>query len=196
MSRISEQSRVTAETNIRVRLDLDGAGQASISTGVGFFDHMLTLLAKHSGFDLQVNATGDLTVDPHHTVEDIGIVLGDSLRDALGDRSGIRRYGTSHIPMDEALVRSVVDLSGRPFCHFSATVRARRLGTFDTELVEDFLQALATHGRFAVHVDMIRGRNSHHIVEAVFKSLARSLGEAAGLTGSAGIPSTKGTLTE
>lgn len=193
MRRASLRSRKTNETDVQVRLDLDSADVPDVDTGIGFFDHMLTLFAKHGGFTLNVRAKGDLAVDPHHTVEDVGIVLGEALREALGDKAGIRRYGCAYVPMDEALVRTALDLSGRAFCHYQATVRARRLGTLDTELVEDFLRALADHAKLTMHVDMIRGRNSHHIVEAVFKSVGRALGEAVEIVGTA-IPSTKGTL--
>src|SRR5579872_5216302 len=193
--RTSTRRRRTKETDVELTLDLDGSGLSSIVTGVGFFDHMLTLLAAHSGIDLRVTASGDTHVDVHHTVEDVGIVLGDALAEALGEKVGIRRYGTAYVPMDEALVRTVVDLSGRSFCYCGITVRAKRLGDFDTELVEDFLQALASHARLTAHVDMIRGRNSHHIVEAAFKSLGRALKEAVSETGSDTIPSTKGSLT-
>ncbi|HEV3312618.1 MAG TPA: imidazoleglycerol-phosphate dehydratase HisB [Chloroflexota bacterium] len=193
MRRASLRSRKTNETDVRVRLDLDSADVPDVDTGIGFFDHMLTLFAQHGGFTLNVRAKGDLTVDPHHSVEDVGIVLGEALREALGDKAGIRRYACAYVPMDEALVRTALDLSGRSFCHYHATVRARRLGSLDTELVEDFLRALADHGKLTMHVDMIRGRNSHHIVEAVFKSLGRALGEAVEIVGTR-IPSTKGTL--
>lgn len=194
MTRMATERRKTNETDIDVTLDLAGPGPSHISTGIGFFDHMLTLLAKHAGFSLTVTARGDLDVDSHHTVEDVGIVLGNALREAAGDKAGIQRYGTSYVPMDEALVRAVVDLSGRSFCSYQVSVRAKKVGAFDTELVEDFLQALTAHGQFSLHVDLIRGRNSHHIVEAVFKSLGRALAEAVSLTGQPGVPSTKGTL--
>lgn len=196
MSRAAHRERRTAETDISLSLTIDGTGRAEIQTGIGFFDHMLTLMTVHGGFDLYVTAQGDLEVDPHHTVEDIGIVFGDAIAEAVGDKAGIRRYGAAYVPMDEALARTVVDLSGRSFCHYNAAVRARRLGTFDTELVEDFLQAIASHGRLTMHVDLIRGRNSHHVVEAVFKSLGRALAEACSSSGRDGVPSTKGTLSE
>lgn len=196
MTRNCERRRQTAETDISLRLDLDGEGSANISTGIGFFDHMLTLFAKHGGFDLDLAASGDLQIDPHHTVEDVGIVLGSALNEALGDRDGIRRFGSAYVPMDEALVRAVVDISGRAFCHYQAAVRAKRLGSFDTELVQDFLEALAANGKLTLHVDMIRGRNSHHVVEAVFKSLGRALADAVARSGRSGVPSTKGTLTQ
>ncbi len=187
-------TRATRETDISVSVNLDGGAVAHIATGIGFFDHMLTLLATHGGFDLTVQAKGDLEVDPHHTVEDCGIVLGQALHEALGKRAGINRYGWAYVPMDEALARTVIDLSGRPYCWFQAPVRAKRLGDFDTELCEDFFAAFANHGRFNLHIDLIRGRNSHHIIEAVFKSAARALRMAAAETGRDTIPSTKGRL--
>jgi imidazoleglycerol-phosphate dehydratase len=196
MKREAHIQRKTAETDITLSISLDGQGSSRIATGIGFFDHMLTLLALQSGFDLEITAEGDLDVDPHHTVEDVGIVLGQALRDALSDKAGIHRYGAAYVPMDEALVRTALDLSGRSYCHYLTSVRAKRLGTFDTELVEDFLQALASHGGITLHVDMIRGRNSHHVIEAVFKSLGRALGDAVSPSGRSGIPSTKGTLTQ
>ena len=192
--RSGQQRRRTSETDVTLALNLDGSGESQIFTGVGFFDHMLTLFSKHGGFDLDLKVSGDLVVDPHHTVEDVGIVLGESLREALGDKSGIERYGCAYVPMDEALVRAVVDLSGRSFCHYEVVVRAKKLGGFDTELTEEFLRALTNHGRFSLHIDLIRGRNSHHIIEAVFKSLGRALRQAVAQTSTLGIPSTKGTL--
>ncbi len=194
MSRSAEIHRETNETDVRATLALDGTGAAEVDTGVGFFDHMLCLMAKHGGFDLRVKARGDLQVDPHHSVEDVGIVLGQVLDRAVGMKEGITRYGLSYVPMDDALVRCAVDLCGRSFCEYKAPVPTERLGAFDTELVEDFVRAFSQNGRFTVHVDLIRGRNSHHIVEAIFKSLGRSLGQAASMSGRAGIPSTKGML--
>ncbi len=191
--RSAEKQRATTETRIEVTLDLDGSGAASIDTGIGFFDHMLMLLAKHSGIDLKIAAKGDLDVDPHHTVEDVGLVLGDALNEALGDKSGIERFGFAYVPMDEALVRAVIDLSGRPYCHSFVSVRSKRLGNFDTELVDDFMAALSSRAGMSLHLDVIRGRNSHHVVEAAFKATARALGQAVS-KGRAGVPSTKGTL--
>jgi imidazoleglycerol-phosphate dehydratase len=193
--RTAKRVRETAETNITVSLDLDGNGSAVVDTGIGFFDHMLNSLARHSSVDIDLKAAGDLSVDPHHTVEDCGLVLGGALTDALGNKSGITRFGFAYAPMDEALARSVIDLSGRPYLHYAVAVRAKTLGAFDTELVEDFLRAFSTEGRLNLHVDLIRGRNSHHVVEAVFKSLALALKGAIASTGNPTVPSTKGTLT-
>lgn len=193
VQRTAEVERRTLETDVRVRLDLDGTGHARIETGIGFLDHMLTLLARHARFDLTVEAGGDRHVDDHHTTEDVGIVLGNAIRDALGDKSGITRYGSAYAPMDEALVRTVVDLSGRPYCVYEVPVAVAKVGTFDTELVEHFCQSLAFHAYLTLHVDLIRGRNTHHILEAVFKSLALALREAVKVTGDE-VPSTKGTL--
>jgi imidazoleglycerol-phosphate dehydratase len=194
-TRRAQRSRKTGETDIVLSLHLDGFGSSTIETGIGFFDHMLHSLAKHSSIDIDLRASGDLMVDPHHTVEDCGLVLGAALADSLGDKAGIARFGFAYAPLDDALARSVIDLSGRPYCQYAVPIRAKKLGTFDTELVEDFLRAFATEGRFNLHVDLIRGRNSHHVVEAVFKSLALALRSAIALTGKQGVPSTKGTLT-
>lgn len=195
MPRISEISRSTGETEIQVRLNLDGTGQYEMNTGIGFFDHMLCLLAKHGHWDLTVQAKGDLAVDGHHTVEDIGICLGRALLEALGDKAGINRYGQCYLPMDEALVLSVVDLSGRGYLVLDVPLRAERVGTFETELLEEFLRALAINGAFNLHLRLVTGTNTHHIIEAVFKGLGRSLRAAAGFDpGQQGIPSTKGVL--
>lgn len=193
MSRTAEVGRRTAETEVTIRLDLDGRGDADIHTGIPFLDHMLDLLARHGRFDLSVEATGDLEVDAHHTTEDIGIVLGDAFRQALGDKRGIARYGFAYVPMDEALVRCVLDLSGRPYSVFEAPMPAPRVGTLDTDLVEHFCQTLADHARMNLHIDLIRGRNTHHIIEAVFKSLALALHDATRIVRE-DLPSTKGTL--
>ncbi len=195
--RVATVERQTAETSIDLTLDLDGEGSATIATGIGFFDHMLTLFARHGRFNLNLEARGDLDVDPHHTVEDTGIVLGQAMREALGEKRGIARYGHAYVPMDEALVRAVVDLSGRPYCVYTVPALVPRLGGFDTELCEDFWYAMASNGRFNLHIDSIRGRNSHHIIEASFKAVARALRDAV-QTGGWGeqIPSTKGTLGE
>jgi imidazoleglycerol-phosphate dehydratase len=196
MSRIAEVTRQTKETAIRVRVDLDGAGRSSIRTGVGFFDHMLEALARHSLCDLEVEATGDLHVDGHHTVEDVGIVLGQALAQALGDRRGIRRYGEATVPLDDALARVVVDVSGRPFVAYHAEPPTwQKLGDYDVALTPEFFRALATHGGLTLHVDLLRGRNAHHVVEAVFKAAARALGEATSLDPRVhDVPSTKGAL--
>jgi imidazoleglycerol-phosphate dehydratase len=189
--------RKTNETEIHVELCLDGSGQSRITTGVGFFDHMLTLLAKHAAFDLVVEAKGDLHVDQHHTVEDVGIAFGQALRQALGDKAGIRRYGHFTLPMEETLVTSAVDLSGRYALVFQVAFPSAKIGDFDSELVEDFWQATAANALMNLHVLLHHGRNSHHISEAVFKSTARSLRMAVEHDPRMpGVPSTKGTLTE
>jgi imidazoleglycerol-phosphate dehydratase len=187
--------RITRETEIRLRLDLDGAGKASVTTGVGFFDHMLELFAHHGRFDLEVEARGDLSTGSHHTVEDVGIALGSAVADALGDKSGITRYGSVHLPMDEALVLVSLDLSGRPFLAYDVPVAAVEIGGFESELTVEFFQALAANARLTLHVRMLAGTNQHHIIEAVFKGFGRALGMAvAHDEGRAGVPSTKGTL--
>jgi imidazoleglycerol-phosphate dehydratase len=188
-------SRKTNETDIFVGLDLDGTGTHLAKTGVGFFDHMLDQLARHSLIDLDVRATGDLHIDDHHTVEDVGIAIGQALTKALGDKRGIRRYGECALPMDDAQVRCALDLSGRPYLVWNVTFPTAKIGTFDTELVREFFQALATHGGITLHVDMIHGLNSHHIAEAAFKAVARALRTAVEADPrSDAIPSTKGTL--
>jgi imidazoleglycerol-phosphate dehydratase len=193
MGRTAEIHRQTGETDVRVQLDLDGSGEANIATGVPFLDHMLTLFARHGRFDLSVQVSGDTHVDDHHTMEDTGIVLGQAIRQALGDKRGVARYGFAYVPMDETLVRSALDLSGRPFCIYEVPVAAPKVGTFDTELAEHFCQSLAFHALLTLHVDLIRGRNAHHILEAVFKSLAVAL-HAASRVVRDDLPSTKGTL--
>ena len=195
MSRIASIERKTAETTIRLRIDLDGSGKSSIHTGVGFFDHMLTLFAKHGCFDLEVAAQGDLQVDQHHTVEDVGICLGQTFRQALGDKTGIRRYGHFTLPMEETLITSAVDLSGRYFLVFQSACPSAKIGEFDSELIEDFWQAFAANVLCNLHVVLHHGRNSHHISEAIFKGTARALRMAVESDPrSPGIPSTKGTL--
>jgi imidazoleglycerol-phosphate dehydratase len=195
MTRPAQVRRQTGETTIELRLDLDGSGQASVATGVGFFDHMLTLLARHSLIDLQVQAAGDLHVDAHHCVEDVGICYGKALAQALGDKTGIRRYGSGTVPMDEALVTAAVDLSGRPFCVWQAEVPLETLGTFNSQLAEEFWRAVSSAGALALHVVLHHGRNTHHIIEAVFKATARALREAVEPDPRMhGVPSTKGTL--
>ncbi len=176
--RQAEVARKTAETDIRLAWHLDGSGRTSVATGVGFLDHMLTLLGVHGFFDLQVSATGDTDVDDHHSVEDVGICLGQALAAALGDRSGICRYGAILLPMDEALVRVVVDISNRPLLHYQVVVPDQKVGTFDTCLVKEFLRAFAQHGGLTLHVDLLHGENTHHIIEAVFKALGRAINEA------------------
>ncbi|ETX30990.1 imidazoleglycerol-phosphate dehydratase HisB [Roseivivax isoporae] len=189
-------TRTTAETDIAVTLDLDGTGQSEARSGVGFFDHMLDQLARHAMIDLAVTCDGDRHVDDHHSVEDCGIAIGQALTRAIGDKAGIRRYGSCHLPMDDALVRAALDLSGRPYLVWNAEFPTAAIGTFDTELVREFFQALATHGGITLHVDVLRGINSHHIAEAAFKAVARALRDALEPDPRRGgaIPSTKGTL--
>ncbi len=189
-------TRTTAETDISVTLDLDGTGKSDNQTGVGFFDHMLDQLARHAMIDLTVRAEGDLYIDDHHTVEDTGIAIGQALAQALGDKRGIRRYGSCHLPMDDAQVRAALDLSGRPYLVWNVEFPTAKIGTFDTELVREFFQALATHGGITLHVDRLHGLNSHHIAEAAFKAVARALRDAAEPDPRRGdaIPSTKGAL--
>ncbi len=187
--------RDTTETQIRLSLTLDGTGQARIATGVGFFDHMLTLLARHSLIDLAIEAKGDLHIDAHHTVEDVGICLGTALKQALSDKAGIRRYGSAIVPMDEALVTAAMDLSGRPFLVWQADVPNELLGSFSTSLAEEFWRAASSNGAFNLHVVCHHGRNAHHIIEAIFKGAARALREAVEYDPRmTGIPSTKGVL--
>lgn len=196
MARKAKIERRTAETEIQLELDLDGSGQTQIRTGVGFFDHMLELFTKHSGVDLSIQARGDLHVDQHHTVEDVGICLGQALRQALGDKAGIRRYGHFTLPMEETLVTTALDLSGRYFLVFQADFPTAKIGEFDSELVQDFWQAAAANALCNLHVLLHHGRNSHHISEAIFKSVARALRMAVERDPrSLGVPSTKGTLT-
>jgi len=196
MPRTAKIDRKTNETQIRLELNLDGSGQASIKTGVGFLDHMLELFTRHSVIDLTVEAKGDLHVDQHHTVEDTGICLGQAIKQALGDKAGIRRYGHFTLPMEETLVTTAIDLSGRYFLVFNAPMASPKIGDFDSELVEDFWQAVAANALCNLHVLMHYGRNSHHVSEAVFKSAARALRMAVELDPrSPGVPSTKGTLT-
>lgn len=189
-------TRQTAETAISAAVDLDGTGARQGTTGVGFFDHMIDQLARHSLVDIDLSCQGDLHIDDHHSVEDCGIALGQALREALGDKRGIRRYGSFLLAMDDTLVRAALDLSGRPFLVWNLPFPAQKIGTFDTELVREFFQALSTHGGITLHVDLIHGFNAHHIAEAAFKAVARALREAvepdprmAGL-----LPSTKGAL--
>ena len=196
MSREATLERKTSETEIRLTLKLDGSGVSKISTGVAFFDHMLTLFAKHGLMDLELTAKGDIEVDYHHTVEDTGILLGQAIAKALGDKAGIRRYGFSYVPMDEALVRSVVDLSGRPFLAYNAPDDVPAIGAaFSFQLVEEFLRAISVNAGMNLHVDVIAGRDAHHMAEGIFKSLARALDEATRIDPRVqGIPSTKGVL--
>lgn len=193
--RTSEVSRKTDETKIEIKLDVDGRGKHKIDSGVPFIDHMLTLFTVHGFFDLSVNAKGDVEVDGHHTVEDIGICLGQAFAKALGDKSGIARYGACYLPMDETLVRVVVDLSNRPFTHYEVSVPDQKLGTFDTALAKEFIRAFSQHGGITLHIDLIHGENSHHIIEAVFKGLARAMRQAVEpLANYDGVLSSKGAL--
>ena len=195
MTRTATIQRKTAETEIELTLDLDGSGLGDIETGVGFFDHMLTLLAKHAVIDLTIRAQGDLEVDQHHTVEDVGICFGQALRQALSDKAGIRRYGHFTLPMEETLVTSAIDLSGRYFLVFQADFPTAKIGDFDSELVEDFWQAAAANALCNLHIIVHHGRNSHHISEAIFKATARALRMAVEPDPRVtGVPSTKGTL--
>ena len=194
--RTASITRKTSETDISVSIDLDGSGAYDCATGVGFFDHMMDQLARHSLIDITLRATGDLHIDDHHTVEDCGIALGQALTRALGDKRGIRRYGECALPMDDAQIRCALDLSGRPFLVWNVAFPTAKIGAFDTELVREFFQALATHGGITLHLDQVHGINSHHIAEAAFKAVARALRmavEADPRKGDA-IPSTKGAL--
>jgi imidazoleglycerol-phosphate dehydratase len=195
MPRTARIQRETGETRIDLSIDLDGSGRAQLQTGVGFFDHMLTLLARHSLIDLTVEAHGDLHVDPHHTVEDVGICLGKALGQALGNKAGIRRYGSATLPMDEVLVTAALDLSGRPLCVWNAEVPLETLGTFNAPLAEEFWRAVSSSGAFTLHVVCHYGRNTHHIVEGIFKATARALRQAVEPDPRMpGVPSTKGVL--
>ena len=192
-ARIATKSLKTNETDIRVSLNLDGKGDHQIATGIPFFDHMLAQIARHGHFDLEIEAKGDLEIDGHHTVEDVGWVLGQALREALGDRRGIVRFGHAYVPLDEALTRVVIDLSGRPYLVYKAEFKSPRIGDLQTELIEEFLKALVQEGRFNLHVENLYGRNQHHIAETIFKATARALYSATRVE-HAQIPSTKGVL--
>ena len=193
--RRAEVTRKTKETQVALRIDLDGSGKEAIHTGIPFFDHMVKLLAYHAGFDLSLKARGDLGVDAHHTVEDVGICLGDGIKKALKEAEGIRRYGSALLPMDETLVRVALDFSMRPCLVFQSETKKRRMGTFDLELVEEFFKALVNHSGMTLHINLLYGKNSHHIVEAVFKGVGRALREAVSFDPRAtGVPSTKGRL--
>jgi imidazoleglycerol-phosphate dehydratase len=196
MPRVAELTRTTKETDLQVRVDLDGTGKSSVKTGIGFFDHMLEALARHGLLDLTVEARGDLHVDGHHTVEDTGIVLGQAIAQALGDRAGIRRYADSMIPLDEAMVRCVVDVSGRPYLSYHIDIpKWQMLGDYDVFLTPEFFRAVVLNAGLTVHLDLIRGDNPHHIVEAAFKAFARSLDAATTIDPRVtGVPSTKGKL--
>ena len=194
-ARRAEIERKTAETQISIKLNLDGEGTCDIATGIGFLDHMLTLLAKHSFMDLTVKAKGDLEVDSHHTVEDIGIVLGEALQEALGDKAGIHRYGNCFIPMDETLAQVCLDFSGRPFLVFDAEIPKIQLGNYDAEMTEDFFRAVAVHCGLTLHIRVLYGSNVHHIIEAIFKAFARAVAEATAVDPRVkGVMSSKGVL--
>jgi imidazoleglycerol-phosphate dehydratase len=195
MSRVGEVRRATAETDVRVRVDLDGSGTADVETGVGFFDHMLRLLARHALVDLKVRAEGDLETGSHHTVEDVGITMGQALAQALGDRSGIERYGWALVPMDECLAQAAIDLSGRPFLALDAPLPVTTIGGFETDLLGEFLRGLVNHGMLTLHLRILAGENPHHVLEAAFKALARALAAAVAPNPRVtGVPSTKGAL--
>lgn len=194
MGRVGHVSRSTKETSVDVDLTMEGEGVVEIATGLPFFDHMLEQLGKHAGWDLSVRCAGDLEVDGHHTVEDVGLALGQALAEALGDKAGIRRFASIVVPLDEAAVEVALDLSGRTFVLHDVDVPAETIGTFDTGLVEDFVRAFAQAADLTVHVRLRSGRSPHHVVEAEFKALAKALGDGCALTGPGSIPSTKGTL--
>lgn len=195
MSRVASITRTTGETDISLELELDGSGTVAVSTGVPFFDHMLDAFGRHATFDLGVTASGDLAVDAHHTVEDVGIVLGTAFAQALGDKAGITRFGDAVVPMDEALVLAAVDVSGRGQLHYDVTLPIEIIGTFDTTLAKEFLAAFAANAGLTLHVRSFTGENSHHIIEAVFKAVARAVRKAVALDPRvSGVPSTKGTL--
>lgn len=193
--RMAEISRKTAETDIALKLTVDGAGNASIDSGVGFLDHMLTLFCVHGSFDLSITANGDLDVDDHHTVEDVGICLGEAFQESLGSKAGINRYGSAYVPMDETLARVVVDFSNRPYLHYAVSLSDQKVGTFDTILAKEFLRAMALHAGMTLHVDLVHGENAHHIIEAIFKALGRAVsGAAARRSGTTAVLSSKGSL--
>ena len=197
MTRQATRVRETGETSIEVSIDLDGSGKTDISTGIPFFDHMLDQVGRHGGLDLTVKAVGDLSIDTHHTIEDVSITVGEALREALADKAGVTRFASGRYPLDEALVDIALDLSGRPFVHWEVEIpECLPLGDppFDPQLAEHAVSSLATAAAMTLHVELIRGRNVHHIIEAVFKGLGRSIRTAVARTGEAGIPSTKGTL--
>jgi imidazoleglycerol-phosphate dehydratase len=194
MVRTSSVARTTKETDVRVELSLDGSGEAEAHTGLPFFDHMLAQLGKHAGWDLTVSCAGDLDVDGHHTVEDVGAALGQALSEALGDKAEIRRFASIVVPLDEAAVEVALDVSGRSFVTHEVDIPAETIGTFDTGLVEDFVRAFAQASELTLHVRLRSGRSPHHVVEAEFKALAKALGDACARSGPEGVPSTKGTL--
>ncbi len=193
MSRSSHQYRKTKETTIDLALEVDGGGDATARTGIPFFDHMLEQLGKHGGWNLRIDAQGDLEIDTHHTIEDVGIVLGTALKEALGDKAGVRRFGSATVPLDEALVQVALDLSGRPFLVYDVDPRSEWIGTFDPQLAEEFWRAFAFAAGITLHLRSLSGKNGHHVIEASFKGVARSLRDAVQIEG-AGVPSTKGSL--
>ena len=193
MSRSSTQHRETKETKIDLALDVDGSGQASASTGIPFFDHMLEQLGKHGGWDLRIEAEGDLEIDTHHTIEDVGIVLGTAFKEAIGDKAGVRRFADAIVPLDEALVQVSLDLSGRPFLVYEVEPKSEWIGTFDPQLAEEFWRAFAFAAGITLHMRSLSGKNGHHVIEASFKGVARSLRDAVKIEGS-DVPSTKGAL--
>jgi imidazoleglycerol-phosphate dehydratase len=196
MARIARKQRTTRETDVTLSVNLDGSGKASVNSGNGFMDHMLTLMAKHGLVDLELDCKGDVEVDFHHSAEDIGITLGQALSEALGDCRGITRYATAYVPMDESLARAVLDISGRPTLMYSVELIDRTVGTFECDLVEDFFKAVTDNARLTLHIDLLRGRNSHHSVEAIFKAFGKALAAAAAVNPRAKneVPSTKGVL--
>jgi imidazoleglycerol-phosphate dehydratase len=194
VTRDATVARTTKETDVRVELRLDGAGSATSNTGLAFFDHMLQQLGKHAGWDLAITCKGDLDVDGHHTVEDCGLALGEALSEALGDKAGIRRFGSVTVPLDEACVEVALDLSGRTFVVHDVDVPAEMIGNFDTGLIEDFVRSFAQAANVTIHVRLRSGRSPHHVLEAEFKAMAKALGDACSSSGRGGIPSTKGTL--
>lgn len=195
-SRTARRERTTKETEIEIEIDLDGSGSSSCDTGLPFFDHMLDQLGRHGGFDLTVRCKGDIEIDSHHTVEDVGIALGDAFREAVGDKRGVRRFASNRVPLDEAVVETVLDLSGRPFLHYEVEPPGEKIlgqPPFDPQLCEEFWRAFSMSGLITLHVVMIRGKNTHHVIEASFKSVARALRDAVRVEGDS-LPSTKGTL--
>jgi imidazoleglycerol-phosphate dehydratase len=194
-SRSAQRQRATKETTVELALEVDGTGTTSVSTGIPFFDHMLEQLGKHAGFDLTIEARGDLEVDLHHTVEDVGIVLGDSLREALGDKRGVRRFANALVPLDEALVQVALDLSGRPFLVYDVEPVSEWIGTFDPQLAEEFWKGFVDGARVTLHIRSVTGKNGHHVIEASFKGVARALRDAVRVEGG-DVPSTKGTLSD
>ena len=194
-SRSAQRKRATKETTVELELDVDGSGATSVTTGIPFFDHMLEQLGKHAGFDLTIEARGDLEVDLHHTVEDVGIVLGNTLREALGDKRGVRRFANALVPLDEALVQVALDLSGRPFLVYDVEPVSEWIGTFDPQLAEEFWKGFVDGARVTLHIRSVTGKNGHHVIEASFKGVARALRDAVRVEGG-DVPSTKGTLSE